>query len=149
MALTVEKNIKDFCAWARIRAIDLANASGLTRQNINWHSREGSKTIVVCEKGTENFDIKNGGKTIASGQIKRMEIIKRGKMEIPFVDFAKYMGIQKNEFMEAAGLGKYNHKHLAESTAKIVVRYNSVTGEFKIVRPEEIKGSGKIKIKGV
>ena len=74
---------------------------------------------------------------------------KNNVVEIAFRDFASTVGIQKKEFMDAAGLAKYNHKHLAESPAKIVVRYNNVTGEFKIVRPEEVKGSGKIKIKGV
>ena len=148
MSLIVEKNIKDFCLWARIRAIDLANASGLTRQNINWHSRPDSKCTVVYEKETDSFDIKTAGKTIASGTIRPVEIMNR-KKGIPFADFAQFIGITKNEFMEAAGLGKYNHKRLAESAAKIVVRYNEKTGDFKIIRSEEIKGSGKIKIKGV
>ena len=116
MSLIVEKSIKDFCLWARIRAIDLANASGLTRQNINWHSRSDSKCTVVYEKETDSFDIKTAGKTIASGTIRPVEIMNR-KNGIPFADFAQFIGITKNEFMEAAGLGKYNHKRLAESPA--------------------------------
>lgn len=72
-------------------------------------------------------------------------MLKKNEVEIAFCDFAEYVGVQKKDFMAAAGLEKYNHKHLAESPANIIVRYNSKTGEFKIVRPEEIKGSGKIK----
>lgn len=70
----VEKSIKDFCIWARVRAVDLANASGLTRQNINWHSKKDSKTVVNYDKKTNKFEIRNEGQVFGSGTIQHVEI---------------------------------------------------------------------------
>ena len=70
----VEKNIKDFCIWARVRAIDLAKASGLTRQTINWHSQEDSKTVVRYNKKTTKFEIRNETRVFGSGKIQHVEV---------------------------------------------------------------------------
>ncbi len=67
-------------------------------------------------------------------------------VEIPFGKFHTKVGITKSDFMQAAKLKKYNHRHLDESPAGVFVRYDEDTGKFDIVRPEEIKASGKIKI---
>ena len=70
----IEKGVKDFCIWARVRAIDLANASGLTRQAINWHSRKGSKTVVRYNKRTTSFQVRNETKVFGSGKIQHIEV---------------------------------------------------------------------------
>ncbi len=74
MSNIVTMKIKDFCRWARVRSVDLARASGMTRQNIYHHSSDESETVVEYNKKTNLFKIKNDHRTFASGKIKHVEI---------------------------------------------------------------------------
>ena len=74
MSNIVEKGIKDFCIWARVREIDLANAAGIDRQLISYHSRAGSKTTISYSKKTNEFEIKSGDRVFGSGKIQHVEV---------------------------------------------------------------------------
>lgn len=74
MSNIVEKSIKDFCIWARVRKIDIANAAGKDKQLIEYHSREESKTVISYNKKTNKFKIKNDDRVFGSGTIKHVEI---------------------------------------------------------------------------
>lgn len=142
----VEKSIKSFCIWAGVRLVDLANAAGISRQNINYYINE-NPSLVKYDKTTEVFQIVNNiGATIARGKIRCETLTDYVRQEIPFDDFYLYAGVKKCELMKAAGLNQHSYKNLSNSTCGVFVKYNNKTGDFKIIKPEEIKGYGNIKI---